>query len=52
MTLSTKKSIGNGLILILKGMAMGIANKVPGFQVELLPWSLDFIANLLILFLN
>ena len=30
MTLSTKKSIGNGLILILKGMAMGIANKVPG----------------------
>lgn len=47
MTLSTKKSIGNGLILILKGMAMGIANKVPGVSGGIIALVFGFYSELI-----
>ena len=52
MTLSTKKSIGNGLILILKGMAMGIANKVPGVSGGIIALVFGFYSELIDSFQN
>ena len=47
MTLSGKKSISNGLILIIKGMAMGIANKVPGVSGGIIALVFGFYSELI-----